>query len=295
MLEDRCKDESRLVSVLFGYQSSFLTIQAGYHIYIDPLHFPYDITLMRSDIHRKLLSKHQIKVRLAPFLSSFEVDSVSSSSHDSQMGTHACPSLPCPLPLYYFPSDSPYSHSAVLSTHLPRQSQRPSFRTHIPNPWAMSLQLYQSNTFPATYSARSIFLDAEGKIHVERIAPTGSEFAFAKECFKKFFKLRTGVEWESRAKAVQLLLAEGKEFRRNEEEALERKRALSHDGAGGFAYVPGPKDFWIGSDGSGFGRRENGSSGSGDGDDGRPFVTMVVSDAAVEGGEVRPTTPVGGW
>jgi hypothetical protein len=359
---------------------------AGYHIYTDMFHFPYDITLMRKDIHRQLMARYRLKVRLAPFLDPFNVEYSStdtdpspsptpsdtstigsfdafSPSFTSTSTTSSTPSLasfasdatipptnpsttnttnfPCPLPLYYLPRDTAYSVSPIIRVRSLYKTQLSphGLRTHIPNPFAVSMQMYESNKQPREYCVKSIFLGADGTVRCERVV-NESGFSLAKDLWERFFMLRTGVEWGSRAQAVALDVVEGMNgevacgksglpnpfaatssstvMKREEEEELERKRALSHDGAGGggWSYVPGPKE-WIGGAGRrGSGATSRSASGSSSSassrrqsqtsSDQRPFVTMLVSDAAVAAGkaadvtggrevEVRPMTPEAGW
>jgi hypothetical protein len=356
-------------------------------------HFPYDITLMRKDIHRQLMARYRLKVRLAPFLDPFDVEysgtdtdpspspspsdistigsfDASSPSFTSASTNSSTPSLasfasdatipptnpstsntanfPCPLPLYYLPRNTAYSVSPVIRVRSLYKTQLSphGLRTHIPNPFALSMQMYESNKQPREYCVKSIFLGADGTVRCERVVNEAG-FSLAKDLWERFFMLRTDVEWGSRAQAVAVDVVEGTDGReagcaksglpspfaatssetvmkREEEEELERKRALSHDGAGGggWSYVPGPKE-WIG----GAGRRGSGAtsrSASGSSSsassrrqsqtsqikgDQRPFVTMLVSEAAVKAGqavgrkeagwdtagEIRPMTPERGW
>ena len=101
------------------------------------------------------------------------------------------------------------------------------------------------------------------------MAPVGSTFDLAKDAFKTFFKLRTGVEWESAP------LGAGNKKR---EDSPARERTLSHDGAGDWTYqLEYEVEEW-----------KKGAR--------KPSVTMVVSaEDAGEKKDVRARTPEGGW
>ena len=227
----------------------------GYHLYVDETHFAYSINLIRSDIHDNRLEQHRLKVRHAPAFTSF---------------TSFFNKTPCPLPLYYFATPHPFSSyptiSATLPPHLRPENQQ--LRVRIPDPWAQCLQLYQSDRDPHVYAAISNRLERNGKVRYETVAPKGSTFALAKDAFKLFFKLRTGVEWESRPLTVGLGRAD----------SAARERTLSHDGAGDWSYqLEYEVEAW-----------KKGIR--------KPSVTMVVSEEdAGDKLDVRAKTPEGGW
>ena len=138
----------------------------------------------------------------------------------------------------------------------------------VPDPWAMCLQLYETNKSPSTYVAVSTHLNRCGKITHDTVAPKFSTFSLAKDAFGLFFKLRTGVEWESRPKV-------GVEAR---QEPTKRERTLSHDGAGDWTYqLKHGVEAWKRG-----GRKES--------------VTALVSEECVgDNWNVRAKTPEGGW
>jgi hypothetical protein len=280
-------------------------------------HFPYDIILMRKDIHQRLMSRYRLKVRLAPFLGPFDVNYSSNSTSPSSSPTRSdtpsstvgsfdaststssftsdfaadttintIPStpatnannsnFPCPLPLYSLPHHTSYSVSPILRFRSISNTQHPlsrhGLRKRIPNPFALSMQMYQSTKQPYTYCVKSISLGADGTVKCERVV-NEADFTLAKDLWAKFSHLRTGVEWASRAQAVSVddiesagadgeykgksglstpfetpASTESALRKEEEEEELERKRALSCDGAGGggWSNLPGPKDFGVG-------------------------------------------------
>ena len=233
--------------------SSSLTTLDGYHLYMYPTHSPYSINLIRNDIHNKRLEQHRLKVRYAPFFCP--------SGLTSPFNT-----TPCPLPLYYFPSPYPFSSYPTVSSHLPQHGR--SLKVRIPDPWAQCLQLFESDSIPHSYTAISTHLNRNGKVNHDVVAPSDSTFNLAKDAFKMFFKLRTGVEWESAPRAADI----------KREDSAARERTLSHDGAGDWTYQ---LEYEV----------EACQKGAR-----KPSVTMVVSEEdAGEKWDVRAKTPDGGW
>lgn len=220
---------------------------------MDPAHYSYSINLIRSDIHNNRLEQHRLKVRYAPFFCPFGL-------------TSAFNTIPCPLPLYYFTSPYPFSSYPTVSTSLPHRGRE--LRVRIPDPWAQCLQLYESDSMPHTYAAFTTYIDRSGKIAHDTVAPVDSTFDLAKDAFKMFFKLRTGVEWESAPLAAGI----------KREDSAARERTLSHDGAGEWTYqLEYEVEEW-----------RKGAR--------KPSVTMVVSEEdAGEKWDVRAKTPEGAW
>jgi hypothetical protein len=105
-------------------------------------------------------------------------------------------------------------------------------RVHVPNHWAVCLQLFEYNTIPKQYAAFSTHLDRDGNVTNDVVAPKGSDLGLAKDAFKMFFKLRTGVEWASRGNCRTGAVANT--------EATKKERCLSQDGVcegdGGWTY-----------------------------------------------------------
>lgn len=176
-------------------------------------------------------------MRYAPFISTLYLSCPSSSS--------ALP--PCPVPLYYFPRPHPFSSSATIPARLPRHlrhstsNRSRTLKVRIPNLWALCLQMYESDDEPRTYAAFTTYLATDGEVRYDTVAPWGSGWDLARDCFRVFFRLRTGVAWEERNEDGD---AYGKgagacDWKR--ERDAERKRALSQDGAGDFVYVPQSK------------------------------------------------------
>jgi len=138
---------------------------------------------------------------------------------------HQCRPIlpPCPVPLYYFPKPYPYSKYPVVASSLPRslRPSNPNLRVRIPNPWAQSLQFFESDptaqtkppetphtpevpstarkgpTSARSYACYTVYT-RPGQRYVTPLAPPRSTFDFAWEMFRKFFKKRVGVDWDSR-------------------------------------------------------------------------------------------------
>lgn len=106
---------------------------------------------------------------------------------------------PCPVPLYFFPQLHPLSRYPVievcLAPHLRLRCRR--CRVPVANPWAQTLQLYESDALPRRYMALTRCIQP-GKTATAELSPIGSQYDVAFEAFKKFFKLKTNVDWEAR-------------------------------------------------------------------------------------------------
>ncbi|EXJ65863.1 uncharacterized protein A1O5_11104 [Cladophialophora psammophila CBS 110553] len=226
----------------------------GYRPFVDQEGFVYLLTLVRKDILKNRLRKHRIKVRYAPhFPSQHGINSPicrqitekrqGSNDGESPVQYLSCSLVnvaegkpfgcsedsgsnlklpPCPVPLYYFPKPHPYSWNPVIEGSLPRylRPSNPKLRVHIPDPWALSLQLFESDSLPVStvsttrnssasrlpaeascrdaksYACYSIFTRS-GQIHVQTLAPAGSTFDLAWDMFCDFFNKRVGVDWKN--------------------------------------------------------------------------------------------------
>jgi hypothetical protein len=67
----------------------------------------------------------------------------------------------------------------------------------IANPWAQTLQLYESDAIPHRYMVLNRYTKP-GKTATTELSPLGSQYDIAFDAFKNFFKLKTNVEWEAR-------------------------------------------------------------------------------------------------
>ncbi|KIW28765.1 uncharacterized protein PV07_04639 [Cladophialophora immunda] len=208
----------------------------GYRPFVDQSGFMYLFTLIREDILKNRLEKHRIKVRYAPDFAS-QHDTKSSMYHQASEGKHQGPRkgkvfrpsedpesnsrLPfCPVPLYFFPKPYPFSRNPVIGSALPQdlRPSNPKLRVHIPDPYALSLQLFESDLIstgrrstrhtssasvvPQAGSRRNVKTYAcysintrSGMIWIQTLAPVGSTFDLAWDMFCKFFNMRVGVEW----------------------------------------------------------------------------------------------------
>jgi hypothetical protein len=160
----------------------FLTL-AGYHLYTDDTHFTYSLTLVRTDILKNQNQYHRLKVRHG-----FHLPNANTNS--------------CPVPLYFFPKPHhPLSRHPVVKVNLPphldSSSRHCRARVPVPNPWAQTLQLFESDAKPHRYWCLSKY-SAKGRTGTYEAAPIGSQFDVAFAGFKKFFKAKTNVEWEAR-------------------------------------------------------------------------------------------------
>jgi hypothetical protein len=190
---------------------------------------------------------------------------------------------PCPIPLYLFPRPHPLSRYPVVEVRLPshlRQSH-PRCRVPVANPWAQTCQLYESDAIPHRYMTLTRYIKP-GETATAELSPIGSQYDVAFEAFKKFFKLKTNVEWEARL------------------EKRDRCCDASSMGDGGcddhFRYKPpGPgkpkgamkqstlAETW--------GKESNGSRGN------SVEVTMLMPSVEVDDEETKgcARTPEGGW
>ncbi|OAP57902.1 hypothetical protein AYL99_08640 [Fonsecaea erecta] len=210
----------------------------GYRPFVDRSGFVYLLTFVRKDILKNRLKKHRIKVRYAPHFSS-QHENKCSEKHPVDEGDRPVPEKvkvfrpcedpesnsrlpPCPVPMYFFPKPFPYSRNPVIESSLPRHL-RPSnskLRVRIPDPWAFSLQLFESDTATArrrstghissvagrrkaascqdmrSYACYSIDTRA-GQLYVQTLAPSGSTFDLAWDMFCNFFRKRVGIDWKN--------------------------------------------------------------------------------------------------
>lgn len=158
----------------------------GYRPYTDSTGFLYLIVLARPDILKKTIERHGLKLRYSTPLAS--------SSHP-----------PCPVQHFRFPSPYPFSAYPVLEATLPgrfafkRFSANRKLRVPIPNPWTHCLQLFESDAELRTYACYiSYTVGRPGlKLEAEPLAPPGSAWDFSWDIFTKFFKLKTGVDWDA--------------------------------------------------------------------------------------------------
>ncbi len=135
---------------------------------------------MRIDIFKNLNENHHLKVRYA--------------SHFSAIPP------PCPVPLYYYPPPHPLSLWPCIPISLPpslNYNRNPLLRVRMPSPWAQTIQLFESDAMPHRYMCVTKY-STKGKAGVLELSPVASHFDLAMASFKKFFKLKTGVVWESR-------------------------------------------------------------------------------------------------
>lgn len=109
----------------------------------------------------------------------------------------------------------------------------PHLRVRIPDPWAQGLQLFEyqapkgesdngdANRMRTKEYACYTIYSRPGHHHVETLAPPGSTFDFAWNMFRKIFKQKVGVDWETREM--------GRERHRKEEDG--ESRVGGEDGA----------------------------------------------------------------
>ncbi|KIX99140.1 uncharacterized protein Z520_04716 [Fonsecaea multimorphosa CBS 102226] len=215
----------------------------GYRPIVDQSGFVYLLTLVRKDILKNRLEKHHIKVRYAPHFSSqhdnqysmnYRPNEAKRPSSEKGVVPGRCLSCspangtkdrvfrvsgdpganstlpPCPVPMYFFPKPYPFSRNPVIESSLPRhlRPSNPKLRARIPDPWAFSLQLFETD--PASTCGRSIghsrrglksyacySIDTRsGMIHIQSLAPAGSSFDLAWDMFCNFFSRRVGVDWK---------------------------------------------------------------------------------------------------
>ncbi|KEF51326.1 uncharacterized protein A1O9_12676 [Exophiala aquamarina CBS 119918] len=205
---------------------------------------------------------------------------------------------PCPMPLYYFPKPYPYSAYPVLASALPRKltMSNPHLRVRIPDPWAQGLQLFEyeppntgaghgdaSQKRTKEYACYTIY-SRPGHRHVETLAPPGSTFDFAWNMFRKIFKQKVGVDWETRDM--------DREGERKDES--EESRIGGEDGAddGRLWNFFGPLRLKQQA------KSEEDQSTLNGGTERRPSATVVVNTPEVgeeQPIEVQARTPDGGW
>jgi hypothetical protein len=178
----QCRSLHPLFQQLSNYQRPQL-IFPYYHLYTDGTHFTYSLTLVRTDILKNQNQYHRLKVRYGFHLPNANTD-------------------PCPVPLYFFPKPHhPLSRHAVIEVNLPPHldsiSRHYRTRVPVPNPWAQTPQLFESDAKPHRYWCLSKY-SAKGRTGAYEAAPIGSQFDVAFAGFKKFFKAKTNVEWEAR-------------------------------------------------------------------------------------------------
>ena len=163
----------------------------GYHPYSDSTGFLYLIILARRDILRNTIERHKLKVRC--------------SSPSSWSSTD---DLSCPIGHFHSPAPHPFSPYSVLEasqsrkfTYKPWSPDR-KLRVPImnPYPWAHCLQLFESDAEPRRYACYISYTAGRPgvKREIEPLAPVDSTWSFAWEMFTKFFKLKSGIEWDAR-------------------------------------------------------------------------------------------------
>ena len=97
-----------------------------------------------------------------------------------------------PFPHLHHPN-SIFSTPIFASIPLPF---RP--RAHVRRPNAQRLQLYESHETPKLYACFEKYSAPGDTPSASVLAPIGSSFDVAFDHFKKFFKLKTGKEWDDR-------------------------------------------------------------------------------------------------
>lgn len=78
-------------------------------------------------------------------------------------------------------------------------------RVPIYNPFAQRIQIYETNKEPHTYTT-FVKYTRVGVASKDMLAPKGSSLEQALFAFKKFFQVKTGVEWKDRFDDSKLLL-----------------------------------------------------------------------------------------
>ena len=164
----------------------------GYHPYADSTGFLYLIVLVRRDIEKNLTERHRIKVRYSPYSL---LASANGHAHSA-----------CPVRYLHFPAPYPFAGYPVVEgsrpksfRFRPRKSDR-ELRVPIPDPWAHSLQLFESDTMPRKYACYLSYTTGRPGVKRETqvLAPANSDWEFAWGMFTKLFKLKTGIDWEVR-------------------------------------------------------------------------------------------------
>lgn len=79
-------------------------------------------------------------------------------------------------------------------------------RVPIYNPFAQRIQVYETNKEPHTYTT-FVKYTCVGVASKGMLAPKGSSLEQALFAFKKFFRVKTGVEWKNRFDDSKLLLS----------------------------------------------------------------------------------------
>lgn len=79
-------------------------------------------------------------------------------------------------------------------------------RVHIYNPFAQRIQVYETNKEPHTYTT-FVKYTRVGVASKDMLAPKGSSLEQALFAFKKFFRVKTGVEWKDRYDDSKLLVS----------------------------------------------------------------------------------------
>lgn len=79
-------------------------------------------------------------------------------------------------------------------------------RVPVYNPFAQRVQVYETNKEPHTYTT-FVKYTRVGVASKDMLAPKGSSLASALFAFKKFFQVKTGVEWKDRFDDSKLLLS----------------------------------------------------------------------------------------
>ena len=144
------------------------TLPGGYSIYHDHTNYAYDITLVRVNLLANTNERHVLKVCTA-------------SPHLRQaLDVFASPVFPS-VPLPY------------------------RLRVRSRCPWAQRLQLYESNATPRLYACFEKHSKPGDGPAANILAPIGSSFDVALDHFKKFFRLKTGKEWDDRFEDVASL------------------------------------------------------------------------------------------
>jgi hypothetical protein len=171
----------------------------------------------------------------------------------------------------------------------------PHLRVRIPDPWAQGLQLFEyeppksesddrdANRMRTKEYACYTIYSRPGHRHVETLAPPGSTFDFAWNMFRKIFKHKVGVDWETRETSQK------KPWKEEDGES----RVGGEDGADDERLWEffGPLRF-----------REQIQAVEDESKDGgierRPSATVVVNTPKLQGEQplgIQAKTPEGGW
>ncbi|KAJ9294333.1 hypothetical protein DTO271G3_6908 [Paecilomyces variotii] len=95
-----------------------------------------------------------------------------------------------------------YCATLVRPTPVTGRNEKYQLKYHhlhalIERPYAKQPQLYESNAEPHVY-ATYVKYSRIGKSGTELVAPRGSSFDIAMKAYKKFFKIKTGKNWDER-------------------------------------------------------------------------------------------------